>query len=43
MQKKIKVKANIDVIMTVWIDEDEKIADVGDIENIRDINSWEEY
>jgi hypothetical protein len=42
---KQKVKANIDVIMTVWVNEDvngnKEIEDVEDIADIREINDWE--
>lgn len=42
---KKKVKANIDVIMTVWINEDvtgnKEIEGVEEIDDVRDINEWE--
>jgi hypothetical protein len=45
MKYKKKVKANIDVIMTVWINEDitgnKEIEGVEEVDDIRDINEWE--
>lgn len=45
MRYKKKIKANIDVIMTVWINEDingnKEIEDYEEIEEIREINEWE--
>jgi hypothetical protein len=46
MRYKTNIKANINVIMTVWINEDingnKEIEDIEEVQDIREINEWEE-
>jgi len=46
MKHKIRIKANVDVIMTVWVKEDyngnKEIEEVDEVVEIKEINEWNE-